>query len=253
MHVGSGIELIVDQGRTLTFDVQGNTFTDVPDDAVLVVGEGNAQGRIGGDLAAQGNNISIGPGSFGLGGDGIRLDPDGSFNTGALGPLNWNILIKNNVINLSSVGDGGIQILNRDHTGTLNLTIDNNVISNTLTEGIRSFSDEDLGLGAGNPKLNLRIANNDFTNTDLDANENDIELRTQDTANACYHLTGNDNGGVGTPGTINFDIAGASVGQITQASVSALQAANASATVAVSTGVLTFNGLCTTPTLPTNP
>lgn len=251
--LGGGIELIVDQGRTLTFDVQGNTFTDVPDDAVLVVGEGNAQGRIGGDVASQGNNIGIGPGSFGLGGDGIRLDPDGSFNTGSFGALNWAILIKNNTIDLNGVGDDGIQILNRDHTGTLNLTIDNNLIRETLSEGIRVFSDEDLGLGANNPKLNLRIANNDFTSIDTDNNESEIELRTADTANACYHVTGNDNGAGGSPGTINFDEAGTSTAQITQASTAALSAANAGATVTVSTGALSFGATCTNPTLPSNP
>ncbi len=223
---------------------------------MLVVGEGNAQGRIGGDLASEGNNIGSAS-SVALRGDGIRLDADGSFNTGAFGPLNWNILIRNNVINLlnsgGTSGDDGIQILNRDHTGTLNLTIDNNVISNTLSEGIRSFSDEDLVLGANNPTLNLRIANNDFTSIDTDNNENEIELRTADTANACHHVTGNDNGAAGSPGTINVDEAGTSTAHITQASTAALSAANAAATVTVSTGALSFGGTCTNPTLPSNP
>jgi hypothetical protein len=56
-EVGGGITLIVDTNAagapaTLTFDIQGNYFNLIPDDAIVIVGEGNLQGRIGGDVAA---------------------------------------------------------------------------------------------------------------------------------------------------------------------------------------------------------
>ena len=51
-EVGGGVTLAVGSGHTMTFDIQGNYFNLIPSDAIVIVGIGNAEGRIGGDLAA---------------------------------------------------------------------------------------------------------------------------------------------------------------------------------------------------------
>jgi len=249
---GGGIEVRVSNGRTVTFDIQGNDLRDQRGDPLIIAapvgaGGGNLEGRVGGPNPADGNTFS----GSSLG-DGIQLTLEGPNS-------NFTILIQNNDIGVDNtgmggpfngLGDDGIQILHRDSAGTLNLTIEDNVFANTVSEAIRFFSDEDTAIGANNPTSNVRIANNDFINIDTDNNENEIELRTSDTARACYHVTGNDNGAAGSPGTINFSIAGTSTGEITQASTAALSTANATATVtgdAPSTG-----GACTNPALPMN-
>ena len=252
---GGGLQIGVLNGATLTFDIQGNTITDMTGPALNVftgAGNGNLEGRIGGPNAADGNTFS---GDSRMDSDGILMSLDG-FN--AADPAgNYTILIQNNDIGVDNtgggfngLGDDGIQILHRDNSGTLNLTIEDNTIANTASEAIRLFSDEDLGIGANNPTNNIRIVNNNFTNI---GTANDIELRTSDTARACYHIFGNDNGGGGAFGTINFNVAGSSSAEITQASLAALSSDNNSTPTNVSSGSVSFNATCTNPTLPSNP
>ena len=84
---------------------------------------------------------------------------------------------------------------------------------------------------------------------DVDNNNNEIELRTSDTARAFYQVFGNDNGSGGSFGTINLNIAGSSSATITQASLAALSTDNAGVTIAGDTPL--FNGVFTV-ALPTN-
>nr|HQH70827.1 hypothetical protein [bacterium] len=231
-------------GGTLTFDIQNNVITNLFGDGVVLVGKGNLEGRVGGPNAGDGNRISA------TGGDGVRVDMD----QGA-GTYTWNVLIQNNqfgaVAGSTGIGDDGIQVLNRDGRGTLNLTIDNNLIANTVSEGIRIFTDEDLALGAGFPISRIRMANNTFNNI---GTVEAIYVLTRDTADGCFHIAGNTgNGAGGSPdGSIALDQANTSILRISQAGTAALAAANNGA--AVSTlGNITFNGSCTNPTLPSNP
>ncbi len=239
---GGGFDVISQNGATVTFDIIGNTLTDTIE-GIVIASAGSSGGNVSGTIS--GNTVSM-DAAAGFG-DGARIALDGF--TGPPGDLlTWTILIQNNTFDLNSVGDDGIQVLNRDHRGVLNLTIENNTIRETVSEAFRYFSDEDLGLGAPNPGGLIRFVNNDLINIDVDNNENEIHLGTSDTANSCYHISGNDNGAGGSPGVINFSIVAPSVGQITQASTAALAAANAGATIAGSTP--TFNGTCTNPPLP---
>ncbi len=110
----------------MTFDVQGNNIRDLKGDGVVVIADGPSVGRIGGSGAGQGNVIS---GS--LVGDGIRIDTDQL--PGGGNNFTATILIQGNSIGndatFPGLGDDGIQILNRDGTKTLNLTIENNQIA----------------------------------------------------------------------------------------------------------------------------
>jgi uncharacterized repeat protein (TIGR01451 family) len=271
---GGGIELIVDLGSTMTFDIQGNFFNDIPDDAILIVGEGNAMGRIGGDLAApagapgagdhsnKGNRIQHGPGFNGFAGDGIRLDDDGTFNAGVQPTTTWTILIKNNVLDLSpavagtsggSVGDQGIVIFNRDHPGTLNATVENNTVTDTLNEGLRVFSaDRDTVVTPG-PNTFVRVANNNFSNI---GGVNAISMSVDDQSTMCANVTANSGNGPGSsPEGAIFMERRTSTSQfnVPQASEAAISAANNGAPVnsIASAFPLTFNQACT-PALPTN-
>ena len=153
-------------------------------------------------------------------------------------------------------------MLHRDNGGTLNLTVeDNEIRTGSVSAGIcgggdtagpgseafRIFSDEDLGIGGTVPNNNVRFADNAIT---VASAANEIELRTSDTADSCYHVIDNDNGSGGSPGVINFSIGGSSSGEITQASLAALSAANNGATTSGATP--SFGGSCTNPTLPSN-
>lgn len=229
---------------SMTFNIQQNILRDMHGSGVVLVGDGDMQGRIGGSSASDGNTISN------VNGDGVRIDHDQDGGTHT-----WTLLVQNNHLGdgnggiLTGIGDDGIQILNRDGRGTLNLTIEDNVIANTDSEGVRLFTDEDLGLGSNNPTNNIRIVDNAFTNIAA-GGEQAIELRTRDTAQGCFHMTGNDNNAGGSPGFISLNQGGASMLQITQASIAALSAANNGATI-TDLGAI-FNGTCTNPALPVN-
>lgn len=261
---GGGIELIPTDDATLTFDIKGNTLTDMRGDPIILSGTsggGNLEGRIGGPNPADGNTLS---GS--CLGDGISITMDGFATNDA---HDWTILVQNNDIGVDNtgggfqgLGDDGIQVLHRDNGGTLNLTVeDNEIRTGSVSAGIcgggdtagpgseafRIFSDEDLGIGGTVPNNNVRFADNAIT---VASAANEIELRTSDTADSCYHVIDNDNGSGGSPGVINFSIGGSSSGEITQASLAALSAANNGATTSGATP--SFGGSCTNPTLPSN-
>jgi hypothetical protein len=255
---GGGLELRVDNGATLTFDIKGNTITDLRGDALVIssasgTGGGNLEGRIGGASSADGNTFS----GSALG-DGIDLLLEGPA-SGSPG-RSFTILIQNNDIGVDNtgggfndLGDDGIQIRHRDNRGTLNLTIEDNTIVNTGSEGIRFFSDEDLSLGSNMPVSNVRIADNSFSNICTGGGcAEAIVLLTRDTAKACFHIIGNDNGSGGSPGRMALDNSiGAATLQITQSSTGALATANNAATI-TTFGSITFNGTCTNPLLPAN-
>ncbi|MBP7998732.1 MAG: DUF11 domain-containing protein [Chloroflexi bacterium] len=237
---GGGIEVISLNGALVTFDILNNTLTNTIE-GIIIATAGTTGGNLNGTIS--GNTVSMDP-AAGLG-DGVRLSLDG-FTGGE--NRTWTIAVLNNSFDLNSRGDDGMQVLNRDHQGNLYLTVEGNTFRETTSEAFRYFSDEDLGVFT--PRGQVRFVDNDLINIDVDANEDEIVLITQDEANSCYHLTGNDNGALGSPGVINFTIGAApAVGQITQSSVANLAGANSGATVAGS--VPTFNGTCTNPPLPT--
>jgi hypothetical protein len=176
-------------------------------------------------------------------GDGIRIDTDATGNDTAT------ILIDNNnignVTGNTGIGDDGIQVLHRDGTKVLNLTVTNNQIKNTNSEGVRYFTDDDvLGGGPGNV---LRISGNQFGSNGLVDLSDSIVLISQDAGtDLCANVTGNT-----TVEGITLTQSSSAVLQITQASTAALSTANGGATVTPS-GTITFNGACTTPPQPTN-
>ncbi len=241
----------------ITFDIQGNTVDHasmtLSGDPIQIVGNGDATGRIGGPLVADGNTLS------GQGGDGIRLDMGGSTATSA-GNITWNVLIQNNTIgvfgnsaasNTPMTSDEGIDVLSRDHGGTLNLTIEANNIHNSLSRDINLFSDDDSPSNDG-PTNNVRIVGNTFTGTVID----DIRVRSTDDKvidiMTCLHIAGN----TGTNGIILLDEDTTPLGsmiQITQADISALNMANTGLTTTVHDGAISGGGTCEIPTLPNNP
>jgi hypothetical protein len=212
---------------------------------VVIIADGPSQGRIGGPLVSDGNVLS---GS--LVGDGIRIDTEQL-------PGNGNnfiatILIQNNQIGndatFPGIGDDGIQILHRDGTKTLNLTIENNTIANTVSEALRYFLDADVSDGALKPYGAVRVANNTMTSI---GTADAFAIITQDTADLDLHVSGNTFPAAGNR-NISLAQSGTSVLQITQASVPALAAANPNST-ASSSGTITFNSPVSNPPLPTNP
>lgn len=262
---GGGFNLIVDAGATMTFDVQGNYFNDIPDDGIVLVGEGNAEGRIGGALAAnqsgpgganQGNTIRSGPGNNGFAGDGIRLDNDGTFNVPFTAPTTWKVLIKNNYIDLDpnagtpDCGDQGIVIFNRDHGGTMHVAVENNTVLDALNQGLRAFIADRDGAVTPGPYAQLRIASNSFANI-LGADA--ISISSDDQAGVCAEVTGNNNGTGGAPdGNIFLERRVASAAfTVPQASTAAISSANAGALVTLGASPLTFNSACNT-LAPTN-
>jgi Bacterial Ig domain len=233
------------QSATLsTFDIKDNDLLSIAGEGIVIVGEGNLMGRIGGDLVSDGNTIVV----DGVG-DAARVDFDGLLATTDAN-YTWTILIKNNSMTLSNTSDDGIQILNRDHTGTLNLTIENNTISGSVSEAIRSFDADRAAPVQIGPFAKYKFANNTFTNI---AAVETIYVISDDQANVCAHITGNSgNGtGVGKNFTLERRVPTAAL-QISQATVPALSAANSGVTISVNVEPVTFNGTCTTPTLPTN-
>lgn len=250
---GGGITLLVTDDRSLTFDIQGNDLRDLPGDGIVIsgtTGSGGMEGRIGGPMVSQGNTI-LQDAAVGVS-DGINL-VDGVSPAITAGRKAWTILIQNNFLGVDStgtvndgLGDDGIQVRLGDNDVDYNLTIENNTIANTGSEGIRIFLDDDVN---GNPMLNTRVVNNSFSSI----GDGSVELATRDTARACAHITGNDNGSGGSPGTILLDLRDSADDEISQASTAALATANNGATVTVQTLLPLFNGGCTTPTLPMNP
>ncbi len=264
---GPGININVQPNASVTFDVQGNAVRHVGGDGFVLVAFGSTEGRVGGSGAGQGNtfaNLRTG--------DGVRIDVGDSTDTNpALTGKTYTILVENNDIGVDNtglptppatspvnppgVGDDGIQILHRNTGSTLNLTILNNRINQTVSEGIRYFTDQDTAT-AVTSVTNLRIENNVLTNIDTDNNENEIELISSANAAAgstqtSYIITGNNNGTAGTFGTINISTATNSTSSITQASTAALGTANDNATVTGSP--TTFNSGAANPPLPSNP
>ncbi|MDA0244212.1 MAG: Ig-like domain-containing protein [Chloroflexi bacterium] len=237
---GGGLEVKSQNGASVTFDITGNLLSNTIEGIIIATA-----GTTGGDLNGTISNNTISMDSVAGLGDGVRLSLDG-FTGGAGENRTWTIAVLNNSFDLNSVGDDGMQVLNRDHSGNLYLTVEGNTFRETLSEAFRYFSDEDLG--AFSPRGQVRFVNNDLISIDVDANESEFVGITQDEANTCYHISGNDNGAGGSFGAINFTITAPAVGQITQASTAALSAANGGSTIAGATP--TFGGSCTTPPLP---
>lgn len=279
-EVGGGVVLIVDttpagNPAELTFDIQGNYFNLISGIPVNVVGLGNAMGRIGGDTAAnqsgpgtagQGNAIKQSGSSFnGCAEDAIRLDNDGNFNpTQSTVNTTWTVLIKNNFIDAhngvdiavndgctNASGDQGIVIFNRDHPGTLNVTVDSNILTDMLGEGLRAFVADREGAVTEGPNSFFKIVNNSFSNI---TNARAISISSDDLADVCADVAGNTKSGGGAPdGEIFLDRRVATaIFNVPQASVAAISAANNGAPVTTGPVALTFNQACT-PALPTNP
>jgi hypothetical protein len=217
----------------MTFDLTNSSIVDSSGDGIFVGHEGTIMGRI------TDNDIS------GMAtGDGIRIDSD------ATGSNTMTILIANNNIGNATgntgIGDDGIQVLHRDGTKVLNLSVTGNQIKNTNSEGIRYFTDDDVaGGGPGNAVL---ISSNAFGSNGLIDLSDSIVLISQDSGtDLCANVTGNT-----TVEGITLTQSLAAVLQITQASTAALAAANGGTAVATS-GSITFNGACTTPPQPSHP
>ncbi|MBK7393687.1 MAG: hypothetical protein IPI64_10370 [Chloracidobacterium sp.] len=237
---GGGFAIVQDVGGSATFDINNNNIRDLQGDCVVIIADGPSQGRIN-------NNVLSGS----LVGDGVRIDTDQL-------PANGNnftvtIQVQGNSIGndgtFPGIGDDGIQILHRDGTKTLNLTIENNTIANTASEAIRHFQDADVSDGALRPYGAVRVAGNTMTNIGVtDA----FVFQTQETADLDLHVTGNTFPAAGNR-NILLTQTGTSVLQITQASVAALAAANTNSTTLGSSGTITVNSPVTNPPLPTNP
>lgn len=219
------------------FDITNNKILDASGDGIFIGHEGQISGRITGNVIT---GIALG--------DGIRLDTD------ATGNQTTTFLIQNNQIgtlfnfesvNYSGVGDDGIQILDRDGTKTMNLTIDNNQIANTASEAIRHFADDDVS--GGGPTNNLAITGNTLTNIGV---ADVIVIISQDPGvDVCTNISGNN-----LTDTVNKNIvlqqSLSATLSIPQASAAAMASANTNAT-ASSLGTITTGVNCTVPA-PTN-
>jgi Bacterial Ig domain len=217
----------------MTFDITNNDILDSSGDGIFIGHEGVITGRMTGNDVS---NIALG--------DGLRIDTD------TAAPNTATILVDGNnfgnVAGNTGIGDDGIQVLHRDGTKTLNLTVTNNQIKNTDSEGIRYFTDDDVS--GGGPGNNVRIANNQFGNNGVEDLSDSMVMISQDPGtDLCTHITGN----TSVEG-ITLQQSLSAVLQITQASTAALAAVNGNATVTPS-GTITFNGTCTTTPQPTNP
>ncbi len=229
--------------NTVTFDITGNTINNVVGDGIVVVGDGNVSGRIN-------NNTITGDPAPTFIGDAIRLDMDGVF--GAVinsANFTWTVQVDGNTLNMGANSDDGIQILNRDNVGTMNLTINNNAIQNTSSEGVRYFGGERASptpLGDTNGKV--AITNNVFTNTSSGPGELDIILATTDSAVACFNITGNSR----PSGTFEIDFSEAetssqSVPQSDLVTVRNNNGGSPNTIVTNSVGSVAFNVSCTVP------
>jgi uncharacterized repeat protein (TIGR01451 family) len=246
---GGGIDLLVSDVGGLTFDMQGNSLTGLSDFGIRIQGNGNVEGRIGDQALADGNTI-LTQNTAGAG-NAIELLKGGSVVTPAVNNATWTILVQNNTLGDDGTSGGGntdgISVIHRYDNGRLNLTMDDNTIQNITNQGIDILSEDD-GPALG-PRNDIRIVNNAFVNLSDDA----IEITADDSADICVHIQGNDDNAGGSPGIFDLSLIVASaVLQITQSDTAGLAAANNFATVTAS-GLITFNGGCFNPTLPTNP
>ena len=241
---GGGFAIVSDKGGDYNFDILNNNLRDISGDGVVIVAEGTVQGRID-------NNVISGTGV----GDGIRIDTEQRDDPASGNNYVATIAVRSNQIGVDptfpGIGDDGIQVLHRDGTKTLNLTIENNTVGNTSVansgEGIRYFQDADISDGLGQPYANVRVFNNTFTNIGtVDA----LVFILQDTADVDLDVSTNTFAGANK--NIFLSQTGSSVLQISQASVPALAAANTNAT-ATSVGAITFNSPAGPPLLPSNP
>ena len=184
---GGSFQMLVTDSAALNFDIQGNVQNDLPGDGIIVAatsGGGSISGRIGGPLPAQGNEINGGVNNGGIPvSDGIVVTDVGVNATGAETMM---LLIQNNTIDPGG-GDDGIQFSVGDSDGTYDVTIRDNTISNTGSEGIRFFLDDDTNLA---PDLDLDVTDNSFTSIGDGA----IELATRESAIACANVSGNADG-----------------------------------------------------------
>ena len=137
---GGGLQVISLNGASVTFDIAGNLLSNTIEGIVIATA-----GTTGGDLNGTISNNTVSMDSVGGVGDGVRLSLDG-FTGGAGENRTWTIAVLNNSFDLNSIGDDGMQVLNRDHSGNLYLTVEGNTFRETLSEAFRYFSDEDLGM-----------------------------------------------------------------------------------------------------------
>jgi hypothetical protein len=179
----------------------------------VVSGNGTMTGRIGGPNLADRNTVA----RSALG-DGIQVDITGD----AVGQsFTAVILVQNNV--LTDIGDDGIQVLHRDNNETLDLTIADNLISNTASEGIRLFTDHDLAGVAADPLTNLSIARNVFAG--IPATIPNVVIRSRDTASVCASIAANTRFDGAPSNEIELFVDSAAQLKVHQASLAALIAA----------------------------
>ncbi|NTU62360.1 MAG: cadherin-like domain-containing protein, partial [Chloroflexi bacterium] len=157
---GGGFQIVQDKGGSSTFDILNNNIRDLQGDGIVIIADGPTQGRI--------NNNAV---SGSLVGDGVRIDTEQLPGEGNSFTVTIQVQGNNigNDATFPGIGDDGIQILHRDGTKTLNLTVENNTIANTVSEAIRYFTDADVSDGALQPKSFVRFAGNTFTNTISDS------------------------------------------------------------------------------------
>jgi hypothetical protein len=219
------------------FDITGNTLVDIPGDGIFIGHEGEISGRI--------NNNTITGITLG---DGIRIDTDTTSNQTSTIEIDNNLIgaaVTFESVNYSGLGDDGIQVLHRDGTKTLNLTITDNQIVNTGSEGIRYFADDDV-VGGG-PENLIKITGNTFGNNGtVDTSDSMVIISQDPGTNVCTQIASNTSvEGITLQQTLSAILS------ITQASTADLSAANGGATVTPS-GTITVNTPCNPP-LPSNP
>lgn len=223
-------------------DITNNTIVDASGDGIFFGHEGEMSVRITGNIIT---GVVLG--------DGIRIDTDVTGNQQTRFLIQGNqigVLTNFESINYSGCGDDGIQILNRDGTKNMHLTINNNQIANIVSEAIRSFTDDDVA--GGGPDDLIAITGNTITNVATNGFDNAIVIISQDAGtNVCANITGNTfSGATAAMRTILLQQTAPAILRIPQASVAAMGAANTNA-VATSLGTITFNSACA-PTLPSH-
>jgi hypothetical protein len=255
--------------------VQGNTFNLISGIGVNVIGEGNAEGRIGGDTAAnqsgpvganQGNTFKQAGSLNGCAEDAIRIDDYGNFKFGQAPVTTWTVSVRNNFTDAHNgvdvgagdlctggSGDQGIVFFVRDSAGTLNGTVQNNIVQETFAQGMRVFvADRDPADGVSNgPNTFLSVTGNSFSTI---GGAEAISMSVDDLADLWTNISGNTgNGPGGSPeGNIFLDrcVTTTTFG-VTQASTAAISTANSGAPVTLGPVALNFNTPCNPP-LPGN-
>ena len=242
---GGGFAIVSDKGGDYNFDILNNNLRDISGDGIVIVAEGTVQGRID-------NNVVSGT----VVGDGIRVDTEQRDGPAAGNNYAVTIEVRGNQIGVDptfpGIGDDGIQVLHRDGTKTLNLTIENNLVGNTsvanVGEGIRYFQDADVSDGQGLNYANVRVAGNTFSSI---GTSDALVFILQETVDADLNVSGNLF--VGPNHNISLSQAGTSVLQISQATVTALAGANINATASVALGTISILSPAGPPLLPSNP